>query len=140
VEDELGCDVASGCKPDQYVAVDGRDGVTIACKVTSAGADQFNVSLTIASPAIRFQVNGIVGKTGGEVRISENVGSANLTNPSETPCTLQIVQNANGTFGQIKEGAVWARYICPRFRDPNSAGNGVCATDGAFIFENCDTQ
>jgi hypothetical protein len=136
VDDELNCNTQNHCKPDQFVLVDGDQGANVSCTVASAGTDQFNLALILQQqPTLHFEVYGTIGKTGGAgVTINESQGTNSI---SDNNCTLSIVKNANGTFGQVKPGAIWAHYTCSNLKAKGSAGGGVCSASGAFIFENC---
>ena len=134
VWDELGCNVATGCKPDRIVLLDGDPDASVSCIVASAGSDQFHLALLVQEGTLRFEVQGTIGPTGGTVTINEFFAGKSV---NDSNCTLSIVKNAQGAFGIVKEGAVWAHFSCPNLTVPGDVGGGVCSGEGAFLFENC---
>jgi hypothetical protein len=130
----LGCNLSTGCRPDEFVVVDRDRGTTIACNVSPVG-DNFNVNITMnveGSPNMQFQANGQLTKTGGMLAINET-NSAAQGGGSDYACLVSIQPNA----GVVAKGKIWAQFTCTAFRDPNDLGDTGCTMEGAFLFENC---
>jgi hypothetical protein len=129
----LSCDLSRGCKPDQYVRVDGDSGSSVSCTVSPSG-DGFGVSVSISDGSrLTFAASGSVNGSGGTMQISQSGANTNHEGLYDSTCTITIDPNR----GLVKKGAIWARFDCPHFAAQNSAGGEQCDAVGSFIFENC---
>jgi hypothetical protein len=129
-----GCNLGSGCKPDEFVVVDRDRGTNIACSVSPAGG-LFNVSISMnveGPPSMQFQANGQLMPNGGTLAINETNSEAH-GGGSDGACEVSIQPNT----GVIAKGKIWAQFQCTMFRDPNDLSDTGCTVRGAFLFENC---
>jgi hypothetical protein len=134
----LACDLNEGCKPDEFVVVDGDRGTSVACQVRSSGGS-FDVSLSLAldgtptgSESIQFQANGVLSPTGGMMAVTET-NTVSAGGGKDDSCSVTVTPNS----GRLEAGTVWANFLCENFRDPVDLGETGCTVDGVFLFENC---
>lgn len=136
--DELGCNLTTGCKPDDFVVVDRDQGTRITCTVSPRDNGQFQVILSLATDSpksVSFNVNGSVGPTGGTLAISEGDQLGGGVSLSDPACTADIVPN----FGEVKAGAIWAHFKCNQLTDERNPSGNACTAEGWFLFENCSS-
>jgi hypothetical protein len=138
VQAELACDLSMGCKPDDYVVVEGDRGASVFCSVV-ATANGFDVQLSLSVDGSatgdlsgQFDLTGAVSKTGGTVSINASNSYAN-GGGTESDCTLTIAS----PHGVIAEGKIWGSVECPNFRDPQDIGDTGCILSGVLLFDNC---
>lgn len=125
----LGCDTSQGgCKPDANVVVDGDQGASVSCSVSGSGP--FAVQASLSQGIVALNILGTVSATGGKVNLSSTHAGFSLR---DEQCDIFIEPNK----GEIKPGAIWARFDCENFADPSIATPPGCAAVGKFIFENC---
>lgn len=126
----LNCDTSMpGCKPNANVAVDG-DNASVTCTV-SGGGDSFSVNGVLSTTTVGFSVQSKApfGAAGGKAFVSSSHDQHSLQDPD---CDITVLPNK----GEIKPGAIWATFNCPKFGDP-STGEFTCVASGQFLFENC---
>ena len=127
----LQCDTSAGtgCSPDSNVVVDGDQNAIVTCSVSGGGP--FNVTANLNQGPVAFNLQGVFTDTGGTGFLSSGHDNFNL---QQKDCKIIIEAN----HGEIKPGAIWARFDCESYFDPSTPGNGPgCAATGFFIFENC---
>jgi len=133
VDAALNCDISKGCKPDQFVLVDGDSGESVSCSVSVAG-DGYAVDLAVVSGSrMTFRASGTVNASGGTMQISEQGANTAGDGLYASACMVTIGPN----LGTVKKGAIWARFECPHFAPQNSAAPDQCDAVGTFMFENC---
>jgi hypothetical protein len=130
-----GCNLSTGCRPDEFVVVDRDRGTNISCSVSPVGGN-FDVLIAMnveGSPSMQFQANGQLMPNGGTLSINETNSEAR-GGGSDSACMVSIQPNT----GVIAKGKIWAQFQCTAFRDPNDLSDTGCTVTGAFLFENCD--
>jgi hypothetical protein len=127
----LHCDRKTGCNPDEFVKVDGQDGVSVSCKVKSNG-NGFDVSFDLIASDLTLTGSGTVSQSSGTLFM--NSVSAGQDSLQSDTCNT-IIQPPH--VGGISPGQIWAGFNCPTFTDPSAPSTTACAATGAFIFENC---
>lgn len=130
----LGCNLQTGCKPDEFVVVDRDRGTNISCTISPSGGN-YNVNILMnvdGSPSMQFGVNGTLMANGGTIAINETNSEAR-GGGSDPACQVSIQPNT----GVIAKGKIWAQFQCTAFRDPSDLSDTGCTVKGAFLFENC---
>jgi hypothetical protein len=114
---------------------DGEAGVQANCSVSGSGP--FTVSGQIASDpkGLSFVVSGANVSADGTG--TANIAISSRSSPGSvatiaTPCTLTVVKTSTGL--QVKPGAIWATFVCPKLEDPPGTS---CFAFGEFVLENC---
>ncbi len=152
VEAELACDLAAGCKPDDYIVVNQDRGTTVACTVSPAGGN-FNVQLSVIVDgsatnelSMQFGLNGTLTPMGGMASINSS-SSISRSNGIDPSCNVSIA-NPYSTLtnvvgapkqGVVSKGKIWGAFECNAFRNPTDIGDTGCLAQGVFLFENCDS-
>jgi hypothetical protein len=118
-----------------------EEGGKVSCTVTGGGTFSFKGSATHGSTS--FTVTSGTVKKG-------TTGSAVIQTCDPDGCLVSPTEPDADGFGQkceifvdgdklgVNAGRIWARFNCPTLGNPTSQPNLWCASDGIFVFENCD--
>jgi hypothetical protein len=135
-----GCDLSTGCKPDDYIVVNQDRGTTVACTVSPSGGN-YNVQLSVnvdgsatGDLSMQFVLNGTLMPTGGAGVTVNSSSQYSGSNGIDSNCTVTIAP----PHGVIAKGKIWGSFQCNAFRDPTNIGDTGCLAEGYFLFENCD--
>ena len=110
---------------------------SVACSVTSAGNETFNVSGTLdlaGSAGGVFRIDGQFKTTGQQTGIHAFFSSrktANVYDETDRQCTVDFTTAYQG----VAAGRVWGELTCPNA--VNSNADRTCAIKASFRFENC---
>ena len=111
------------------VVVDRDQNAIVVCKVSGNGP--FSVTANLSQGSVAFNVAGTFTVTGGTGFVSSGHDGFDL---QDKQCSIVIEPN----HGEIKPGAIWARFDCQSYFDPSAPGAGPgCQATGTFLFENC---
>lgn len=138
VATELDCDLSMGCKPDDYIVVDGDRGTTVACTVSPQDANfavQLNLDVDGSAtnkPSVHFGLVGLLSSTGGNVSINESNSIAG-GGGMQSNCALLVTP----PVGVIAKGKIFGRFECNALRDPADLDETGCDLHGELLFENC---
>jgi hypothetical protein len=111
--------------------------VGVACSVTAAGADQFNVSATVTLSGATggtFRIDGVFKTTGEQDNIHaffSNQATVNSYDESDRKCVVQYTTPFQG----VAAGRVWGQVTCPHAQ--NASAQTSCQAIANFRFENC---
>jgi hypothetical protein len=111
--------------------------VSVSCSVTSAGADEFNVSATVALSGATgglFTLNGKFKATGEQTGISaifSSRKSSNTYQQNDGACVVRYTTQFQG----VASGRVWGEITCPKAE--NAGAQTSCEAVAQFRFENC---
>jgi hypothetical protein len=124
-----------GCKPDDYVVVNGDGDAAVKCSVSPQSDGSFNVDLQVSTTQLSFAASGKVTASGGDVRVSvyQQASDRTISTDKTAPCKITIPANQ----GTVKKGALWARFSCDALGDTQDSSGTTCKASGQFIFENC---
>ena len=112
--------------------IDGQDGASVKCTVSGGGS--FSVSASVLKDPVSFGMSASINGTTGTGSVSEYDPDDTVTLISDPAgCTFTVTPPQ-----EIASGRVWGSFSCPtNFRDPNQPGGTSCASEGNFVFENC---
>ncbi len=131
-------------------AIDARDGMSVACSVTSDGT-KFRVSASLRSPALDPSTSAPVNPTvvslttaiapdeagaPGTVSILDD----RIASPYvDDACSFSVHRTESTDELAVDSGRIWASVTCLDLRDPGSPDpNEVCEiATGVFVLENC---
>jgi hypothetical protein len=131
VSENLVCDLDDPtCKPGKVAAVDGEDGATVDCSVTSVGSD-YAVLAAITRKGDALSLSGVISASGGTIAITHFVASTQTNLRGD--CDLDIRAN----HGVVAPGKLWGSFSCPFLTDPSAAGGMDCSARGSVVFEKC---
>ena len=131
VYDYLRCNLASGCSPNEIVAVDGDAETQVTCNVSPTG-DTYSINAHFAYQGSDITASGSIGSNGGDVQMTHYYRQSGVGLSGTCNLTIEPDQ------GAVALGRVWAYFTCPDFSDPSAAGGTDCSAEGAFLFERCD--
>jgi hypothetical protein len=138
VYEALNCDLSAGCKPDEYVVVDGDRGATVSCTVAPS-TEGFTVSARLSydgtstgDQSLTFGLSGLLSPTGGMAAVTEQ-NSVSMGSGTDRACTVTI----SPPRGLVKSSGIWANVQCDDFRNSTDISETGCSLSGTFLFENC---
>jgi hypothetical protein len=111
--------------------------VAVSCSVTSAGADEFNVTASVGLSGATgglFRIDGKFKATGEQTGIHAIFSSRKSTNSYEQKDRACIVRYTSPNQG-VAAGRVWGEITCPRAEDTDAQKQ--CEAIAQFRFENC---
>src|SRR5262249_6598617 len=111
--------------------------VSVACSVTSAGNNSFNVTATVdlsGATGGLFRVDGVFSTTGDQNSIHATFSSRRTTNTYDEGDRKCVVRYTT-PFEGVAAGRVWGEITCPNA--VNSVAQKTCAATATFRFENC---
>jgi len=111
--------------------------VSVSCSVTSAGADEFNVSGTVALSGATgglFTINGKFKATGEQTGVSAIFSSRKTSNTYQQNDGACVVRYTT-PFQGVAAGRVWGEISCPQAE--NAGAQTSCEGVAQFRFENC---
>ena len=111
--------------------------VSVACSVTSAGADEFDVAGSVNLDGATggfFSIKGKFKATGEQTGIHAIFSSRRSGNSYEQKDSACIVRYTTSNQG-VAAGRVWGEITCPKAENTNAQTS--CEAIAQFRFENC---
>jgi hypothetical protein len=119
----------------------GQGTVSVACSVTAAGADSFNVTASVLLSGATgglLRIDGVFKTTGDQTGIHAqfaNDQTKNTYDEGDHNCTVRYTTPFQG----VAAGRVWGDITCPNANITTAQATPVvCQASAEFRFENCE--